>query len=280
MASELEFLEETTKLFKACPLCESTEGFQVKGRFLKSIECKHCKAEWSSVTMVSECKYLHGFKDKGEHYLKLMKKPSGTDVGEYLIDNPFSVKFWTNPNNSAKKYEEYIEAVLKAVERLRKVPREVGRVEIKNKVNVLLFGPSGNIVAGITPSAKDDEVRIEVIDFTPMFYGNAEAVEKNDFFCFLTSKLIDELSHELSLRAQKRNEQFSLTTYVYEEKSAKEVEENAFYPFNPRSTSISEDILRHLIRCGILKETRPGIFCYSFWDKDKQTVCAQSIVST
>ncbi len=267
MVSEREFLENAAKAFQVCPICGATEGFQVKGRFLKYTECTNCNSNWTAVTVLDEWRWEHEFRGDGEHWLKLIS-PWG-EVGKYIKDKAFPVEFWTNKDNPAKKYEEYAIAILKAVERLRRVPGEVGKIKIKNKVNVLFFGPSGDLVAEMFPWRKGADATIAVIDYTPVLHGNAEVMEKNDTFCFLTSKLIDDLFQELSLLAQKHGEKFSMTAYAFKENVITEVEENMFHPFNPGIVNVPGEVVHHLLRCGIMKESLPGLFHYTFWDKEK-----------
>ncbi|MHA1721741.1 MAG: hypothetical protein ACTSXW_01555 [Candidatus Baldrarchaeia archaeon] len=84
MVSEKEFLEEAAKRFQTCPLCGSSEGFKVKGRFVKVLECNHCKSQWEAVTMLDSSRYKRAFTNEGEHYLKIFIWTKKGELGKYF----------------------------------------------------------------------------------------------------------------------------------------------------------------------------------------------------
>jgi len=264
MVSEREFLEEAAKRFKTCPLCGSSEGFKVKGRFLKVIECNYCKSQWEAVTMLDSSRYKRAFTNEGEHYLKILTWTKKGELGKYFKNKPLPVEFWTAPDK-CRKYLFYAQELLKAFEKLRKAPSGVCRIKVEDETNINVYGPSGDLVALIMPSVEGFDIEIAIADFSPTLQGNDKKIVQNEFFFAVLRTLISQLKK----RFEERDEEFPVALYCVWKDTFEKVERNAFYPPISVKVPVSDKVWKGLLRCGVIKQTRPGEYQISFWDEER-----------
>lgn len=253
MASEKEFLEAAAKRFKVCPLCGSTEGFKAKGRFLRVIECNGCKSQWNAVTMLDSCRYIVGFTDKGEHYLKILCWTKKGEVGKYFENRPLPVEFWTN-SEKCRKYIVYVQELLRVFEKLRKAPSEVCRIKVKDKTNIMVYGPTGDLVMVIMPSIERLDATIEIADFFAALEEDKKIV--NGPICFVLGSIVSTLEK----RIKERGEEFSAKLYTVKDGKPEEVRENTFYPSPLKEMPLPDKFIQGLLRCGVLEEIEEGMY--------------------
>ena len=241
MVSETEFLENATKVLKACPMCGATQGYKISGWVVKSLECNGCKAKWIAVTVVSEWGWTRHFEPEGEHWL-MLESPSNvkvgkTNVGKYLVNKPFPLEVWLSEDKPFLKCETYATTILEAFKKLENAPYEMGRAFFREETNVLLLGPSKDFVGKILPVRPD--ITVAVIDYTQELKEKAN--EENDFFYFMVSDILQKLS-----------EKVPLTPYISIGKETKKVTENVFYPYKEREVTIPEALLPYFARADIV----------------------------
>ncbi len=262
MVSEKEFLEEVARRFQVCPLCGSTEGFKAKGRFLKVIECNGCKSQWNAVTMLDPCKYIIGFTDEGEHYLKILCWTKKGEVGKYFEKRPLPVEFWTDPKK-CRKYVVYVQELLRVFEKLRKAPSEVCRIKVEDKTNIMVYGPSGDLVAVIMPSTEELDTTMAIADFFAALDDDKKAV--NGPICFVLGSIIAALEKHI----KERGEEFSVALYTVKDGKPEKVEKNTFYPSPPKEMPLPDKFIKGLLRCGVLEEIEEGMYKFNPWSEKK-----------
>jgi len=264
MVSEKEFLEEAAKRFQTCPLCGSSEGFKVKGRFVKVLECNHCKSQWEAVTMLDISRYKRAFTNEGEHYLKIFIWTKKGELGKYFKNKPLPVEFWADPDK-CQKYIFYAQELLKAFKKLRKAPSEVCRIKVEDGTNIKVYGPSGDLIALVMPSVDGLDIRIAIADLTTTLRGNDRKIHQNVAFYAVLRTLFNQLKK----RFEERGEEFPVVLYRVQEGKIEEVEENTFYPPGSGQVVIPDKIWKGLLRCGVIKQTGPREYEVSFWDEER-----------
>lgn len=264
MVSEKEFLEEAAKHFRACPLCGSSEGFKVKGRFVKVMECNGCKSQWTAVTMLNSYRYKDRFTDEGEHYLRIFYWTKKGELGKYFKNKPLPVEFWTDPDK-CRKYLFYAQELLKAFEKLRKAPSEVCRIKIEDETTIKVYGPSGDLVAVIMPSVEGLDISIAIADFSTTLQGNDKKNHQNMAFYAVLRTLFNRLKK----RFEEHGEEFPVMLYRSWKGKLEKVEKNTFYPPASGQVVIPDKIWEGLLRCGVIKQTGPREYEVSFWDEER-----------
>jgi len=197
----------------------------------KMLECSNCKAKWDGGKTT----------DTQQIWLTL-KKPANNQTGTYLLNKPFPLTFWQDPNRPHLAYDNYAKAIHETFEDLQSTPLEIGKATF-NGPNVLLWAPSADCVAEILPYREDNNVTIAVIDLTTKL--NDQTNQENAFFYHLVSKRLDTLA-----------QQTPITPYLKIDKTIQKAEENRFYPYKEKDITIPAQLMPHLMRHGVIKEAQ------------------------
>lgn len=226
--SKENLLESIAQKLEKCPLCEASSGFKIVGLIGKKLECNSCKAKWSG-----------DIGKDGTKWLKL-EKPSKTGKGKYLVNLAFQVEFWLDADKPFLKWDHYTHAIYEAFKDLENTPDDgvLGKARFSGKY-ISLLAPSINWVAEIYPYMEGKEVRVAVLDLTLELKEKTR--EENDWFYYMTSKRLNNLSKEVPL-----------TPFIKVGKEIRKVKENTFYPFNERNIQMSAETVNRLIRYGVL----------------------------
>jgi hypothetical protein len=260
--SEKEFLGNVAKQFSRCPLCGSENGFKVGGLFAKTVDCRDCGTGWLAGTMVAENQWSERYGQKGEPGLKILYAKGNRPQGKILEGKPFKLSLWLREDQPLIKFADYGTTIVNGVERFQKIPGDVGKIKIEQKHVIQFYGPSGHITALVSPSVEPDEqVKLAVVDYTPEYKENVKALEKNEFFNFLTGLWL----YNLELVSPGPSKHFDWVLYTVEGGEPKIVEKNMFRPFDPGIVNIPGCFIEPLAKLGIMHPQEVGLERWTFW---------------